>query len=87
MYGSADEAIEVLRDAIEGGGDTLEVTLRLPARTAEKILTLLEAEGVSGAVVVPVKDLNRVAGVRTRFGSRVVDVVPEIGRASCRERV
>lgn len=57
MYGSADEAIEVLRDAIEGGGDTLEVTLRLPARTAEKILTLLQAEGVSGAVVVPVKDL------------------------------
>ena len=27
-------------------------------------------------VVVPVKDLNRVAGVRTRYGSRAVDVVP-----------
>lgn len=27
-------------------------------------------------VVVPVKDLNRVVGVRTRFGSRAVDVVP-----------
>jgi amidase len=29
-------------------------------------------------VVVPVKDLNRVAGVRVRFGSRVVDVVAEV---------
>ena len=29
-------------------------------------------------VVVPVKDLNRVAGVRTRYGSRAVDVVAEV---------
>ncbi len=29
-------------------------------------------------VCVPVKDLNRVRGVRTRFGSRVVDVVPDL---------
>jgi len=57
VSGSADEAADVLRDAIEGGGDTIEVTLKLPVRTAEKVLALLEAESVSGAVVVPVKDL------------------------------
>ncbi|WP_370566243.1 helix-turn-helix domain-containing protein [Cryobacterium sp. BB736] len=57
MFGSADEAADVLRDAIEGGGDTIEVTLKLSAHTAERVLVLLEAEGVSGAVVVPVKEL------------------------------
>lgn len=57
MLRSADEAADALRKAIESGGDTIDVTLNLPARTAEKVLALLEAEGVSGAVVVPIKDL------------------------------
>lgn len=57
MDGPTDEAIELLRGAIASGDNIVEVKLRLPSRTAEKILTLLEAEGVSGAVVVPVKDL------------------------------
>jgi len=57
VFGSADEAAEALRDAIDGGGDTIEVTLTLPAHTAQKVLLLLQAEGVSGAVVVPVRDL------------------------------
>ena len=34
--------------------------------------------GVLHGVVVPVKDLNRVAGVPVRFGSRTVDVVADI---------
>ncbi len=33
--------------------------------------------GVLHGVVVPVKDLNQVRGVRTRFGSTVVDIVSE----------
>ena len=57
------------------------------AQRADAAAAAGEPLPVLHGVVVPVKDLNRVAGVRTRFGSRVVDVVPEIGRASCRERV
>jgi len=57
VFGSADEAADVLRNAIDVGGDTIEVTLTLRAQTAQKVLLLLYAEGVSGAVVVPVKEL------------------------------
>lgn len=57
VYESADEAADALRDALLSADDEIEVTLVLPRRTAEKVLTLLKAEGISGAVVVPVRDL------------------------------
>ncbi|HWU32612.1 MAG TPA: excisionase family DNA-binding protein [Marmoricola sp.] len=57
MLGTTDDAVKALRDALAAGGATVEVTLNLPTSTAEKVLALLEAEGISGAVVVPVKDL------------------------------
>lgn len=58
----------MLRDAIEAGGETIEVTLKLPVGTAEKVLVLLEAEGMSGAVVVPVKDLYSTTEAATMLG-------------------
>lgn len=68
MYGSADEAAETLRDALGRAGDEIEVTLTLPRRTAEKILTLLQAEGFSGAVVVPVRDLYSTTEAASMLG-------------------
>lgn len=52
-----DAAVDALHDALGRGGSTVEVTLKLSSGTAQKVLALLEAEGVSGAVVVPIKDL------------------------------
>jgi amidase len=56
------------------------------AATADRLVAdrLSAEDGDSGAlpvlhgVVVPVKDLNQVRGVRTRFGSLVVDVVSQV---------
>ena len=48
------------------------------AQRADAAAAAGEPLPVLHGVVVPVKDLNRVAGVRTRFGSRVVDVVPDV---------
>lgn len=49
-------AVHALHDAISQQGDPIEVTLSIPRDIAGKILELLEAEGVAGAVVVPVKE-------------------------------
>lgn len=68
MYGSADEAVEALRAALESTGDEIEVTLSLPRRTAEKVLTLLRVEGFSGAVVVPVRDLYSTTEAASMLG-------------------
>jgi amidase len=56
-----------------------ELALR-QAERADALVSSVEDPSwlpVLHGVVVPVKDLNRVAGVRTRFGSRAVDVVPQ----------
>lgn len=68
MYESADEAAEALRDALASPGEEIEVTLALPRRTAEKILTLLQVEGMSGAVVVPVRDLYSTTEAASMLG-------------------
>lgn len=68
MGGAADDAAEVVRDALEGTKGAVEVTLALPRRTAEKILVLLEAESLSGAVVVPVKDLYSTTEAASMLG-------------------
>lgn len=54
--GSLDDALEILRDALEGSSDPVSVSLVVPRKIAENLLTLLEAEQRSGAIVVPVRE-------------------------------
>lgn len=68
VYGTADEAAWTLRDALEGTDGAVEVTLLLPRRAAEKVLLLLEAEGLSGAVVVPVRNLYSTTEAASMIG-------------------
>lgn len=56
MVGRVERAIELVRRALAESGDPVTVTLTIPRDTAEKLLELLEAEGIAGAVVVPVKE-------------------------------
>lgn len=51
------EDLESLRAALAGPGDSVSVTLELPRISAEKVLTLLDAERTTGAVVVPIREL------------------------------
>lgn len=48
------------------------------ARAADRAVRRGELLGPLHGVVAPIKDLNAMAGVRIRFGSRVLDVVPEV---------
>ena len=50
------------------------------AAEADRLVAQSHGEGlpVLHGVVVPIKDLNQVRGVRTRFGSAAVDVVSEV---------
>lgn len=48
-------AIGALSDALQKSSDSIEVTLALERKTAERVLRLLKAEHESGAVVVPVR--------------------------------
>lgn len=52
-----EDSIDVLRRALQGASDSLQVTLMLSRATAENVLRLLESENGTGAVVVPVKEL------------------------------
>ena len=56
MLGAEESAIEVLRVALDDSSDWVVVTLTLQRETAAKVLELLEAEGATGAVVVPVRE-------------------------------
>ena len=56
MVGHVERAIQSVRRALAEINDPVTVTLSIPRDTAEKLLELLEAEGVAGAVVVPVKE-------------------------------
>ncbi|USQ79516.1 helix-turn-helix domain-containing protein [Ornithinimicrobium faecis] len=49
--------VQTLRTALAGAGDKVSVTLELSRTSAEKVLTLLDAERTTGAVVVPIKEL------------------------------
>jgi excisionase family DNA binding protein len=57
MAQPGDHAPDVLRDALAGSVDPVQVTLTISRKTAEKLLRVLDAENASGAVVVPVKEL------------------------------
>lgn len=60
--------IEVLRDALGQPLDSVNVTLSLPRKIAEKVLALLDAERTTGAVVVPAKELFTTTEAATMLG-------------------
>ncbi|MGQ0624880.1 MAG: helix-turn-helix domain-containing protein [Sporichthyaceae bacterium] len=60
--------VNVLRVALEGGPDSVRVTLDLPRGSAEKVLALLDAERTTGAVVVPIKELFTTTEAATMLG-------------------
>jgi excisionase family DNA binding protein len=49
--------VQALSAALAGSRDSVDVTLSLPRKSAEKVLALLDTERTTGAVVVPVKEL------------------------------
>lgn len=53
MGAALSEDIEVLRSGLAGDQDEIEVRLRLPRESAEKVLALLDAEQRTGALVLP----------------------------------
>ncbi len=55
MSAALNEDIRVLRSGLAGDQPEIEVTLRLPRESAEKVLALLDAEQTTGAVIVPAK--------------------------------
>ena len=56
MSESPDDAMDALRDALDGSSDPVRVSLVIPRSVAEKLLDLLAAEHNSGAIVVPVRE-------------------------------
>ncbi len=60
--------VQALRDALASARDSVSVTLRLPRKSAEKVLALLDAELTTGAVVVPVKELFTTTEAATMLG-------------------
>ena len=60
--------VQALRLALEASLDDVTVTLTLTRRSAEKVLSLLEAEHSTGAVIVPVKDLYTSTEAATMLG-------------------
>jgi excisionase family DNA binding protein len=51
-----NDDVQALRDALKGTRGNVSVTLKLPRKSAEKVLALLDAERTTGAVVVPIKE-------------------------------
>ncbi|MBK7822180.1 MAG: helix-turn-helix domain-containing protein [Tessaracoccus sp.] len=49
--------VRALRAALEEPRDSIDVTLRLPRRSAEKVLALLDAERDAGAMVIPIREM------------------------------
>lgn len=56
MGTAQSEDIEALRSGLAGNQAEIEVTLRLPRKSAEKVLALLDAEQSTGALVLPEKE-------------------------------
>ncbi|MFC7942854.1 helix-turn-helix domain-containing protein [Microbacterium oxydans] len=68
MSERVEGAIDVLKTALQGPSDPVDVALTISRGTAENILRLLEAEDRSGAVVVPVKELYTTTEASTMLG-------------------
>lgn len=62
------EDVETLRAALACPGDSVSVTLELPRESAQKVLTLLDAERTTGAVVVPIRELFSTTEAATMLG-------------------
>jgi excisionase family DNA binding protein len=60
--------VKALRAALEQSLDSVNVTLSLPRKSAEKVLALLDAERTTGAVVVPAKELFTTTEAATMLG-------------------
>ncbi len=60
--------VQALRHALGASPVDVTVTLSLSRRSAEKVLSLLEAEHSTGAVIVPVKDLYTSTEAATMLG-------------------
>lgn len=60
--------VEILRTALAGSSDSVNVALNLPRKIAEKVLALLDTERTTGAVVVPVKELFTTTEAATMLG-------------------
>jgi excisionase family DNA binding protein len=60
--------VQVLRAALEQASSSVNVTLSLPRKIAEKVLALLDAERTTGAIVVPVKELFTTTEAATMLG-------------------
>lgn len=56
MSRALTEEVERLRLELAGDDPEIEVTLRLPRKSAEKVLALLDAEQSVGAVVIPARE-------------------------------
>ncbi len=68
MSESPDDSMDALREALDGSSDPVRVSLVIPRRIAEKLLTLLAAEHNSGAVVVPVRELYTTTETASMLG-------------------
>ncbi len=62
------EVLESLRAALAGPGESVSVSLELPRKSAEKVLTLLDAERTTGAVVIPIRELLTTTEAATMLG-------------------
>ena len=82
MSERVEGAIDVLRTALQGPNDPVDVALTISRGTAENILRLLEAEGRSGAVVVPVKELYTTTEASTMLGVSRATLMKLIGSGS-----
>ena len=56
MSGVHVQGVQELRAALAHSTDRVNITLDLPRASAEKVLTLLDAELTTGAVVVPIRE-------------------------------
>lgn len=60
--------VQTLRAALDNSTEDVRVTLTLPRRSAEKVLTLLDAERTTGAVVIPIKEVFTTTEAATILG-------------------
>jgi excisionase family DNA binding protein len=86
MSTALTEDVQVLRSGLAGDDAEIEVTLRLPRESAQKVLALLDAEQSVGALVIPAKqeftttEAAKILGMSRPTLMRLIDV----GRISFR---
>ena len=68
MNTALSEDLKALRSELASNRDEVEVTLRLPRESAQKVLALLDAEEGQGAVIVPSNDEYTTTEAATLLG-------------------